>query len=181
MQDALGIGFLYTIWDVNREEWFWRMEGAHRQREFLGFRLQAEVDYLSDPDFFQEFGESVEATTRRQMYSQFFMTRTRGAYTLNLRADHRTTFYDSGDVTLAQIPEAELRMRANRIGSTNLFWNMISSVNIFNTDKGGDYSGTYGRADLFPEISYSLPSPPLAVGDPPAARPRHLLRLSTQR
>jgi hypothetical protein len=64
------------------------------------------------------------------------------------------------DVTLAQLPEVELRVRSSRIGRTPLYWDLISSVNYFNVDRGEGLAGDYLRADLFPTLSYSLPSPP---------------------
>jgi len=69
------------------------------------------------------------------------------------------TFLTRGDVILFQIPEAEYRVRSSRIRQSSFYWNMITSFNIFNVDRGGDLKATYGRVDLFPEISYSVPGP----------------------
>jgi lipopolysaccharide export system protein LptA len=204
---------LYSIWDPNiqdrhpdkdLDEWQWRINGRHDQDDFLGFRLLAEVEALSDIDFFQEFERDFNANTRRDIYSYFHLTRSWGPGVLNVRADHRTTFlskrvncyaypdpadrppecsilplycydilfpaerppvclepvFETVDVTLAQLPEVELRVRSSRIGRTPLYWDLISSVNYFNVDRGEGLAGDYLRADLFPTLSYSLPSPP---------------------
>jgi LPS-assembly protein len=157
---------LYAIWDPNikerypeLEEWQWRVNGRHDQDDFYGFRLLAEVEALSDIDFFQELERDFDASTRRDLYSYLYLTRSWGPYALNVRADHRTTFLTTNDVTLAQLPEVELRVRSSRIGRTPLYWDLISSVNYFNVDRGGDLAGDYLRADVFPTVSYSLPSP----------------------
>jgi len=150
---------LYAIWDREADELQWKVNGHHVQEDFLGFRLLAQVENMSDIDFFQDFDRTFYANTRRSLYSYVYMTRSFGPYALNLRADHRQTFLDSGDVTLIQLPEVELRSGATPIFGLPIYLNLISSVNAFNVDRGGDLKGTYGRADLFPQLSYTLPGP----------------------
>jgi LPS-assembly protein len=151
---------LYWIWDPVAEQWQWRVNGRHDQDDFYGFRLLAEVEDLSDIDFFQEFDRDFDASTRRDLYSYLHLTRSWGPATLNVRADHRTTFLRTDDITLAQLPEVELRVRSSRIGRTPVYWDLISSINYFDVDRGGDLAADYLRADLFPTVSYSLPGPP---------------------
>ncbi len=157
---ARGDVYLYTIWDPVTETWQWKYNGRHEQDDLFGFRLLSEIEGLSDIDFFQEFERDFDANTRRSLYSYLYMTRTRGPYALNLRADNRTTFLEPDDVFLSQLPEVELRVRPTRLGSSTLYWSMISSVNLFDVDRGGDLQATYGRVDVFPEISYTIPGPP---------------------
>jgi LPS-assembly protein len=157
--DAEGIANLYAIWSQQDQEWQWKVNGRHQQEDFLGFRLLAEVENLSDIDFFQEFDRTFDASTRRDLYSYLYLTRSWGPYALNLRADRRTTFFAADEVKLKQLPEAELRVRSTRVGKTSIYWDLISSVNYFDVDRGGDLVGDYARADLFPSLSYSLPSP----------------------
>jgi LPS-assembly protein len=158
-EDASGQAFLYSIWDNENREWQWKYNALHTQDDFLGFRLLAEFEDLSDIDFFQEFDRTFEANTRRLLYSQVYLTRSKGPYTLNLRSDYRTTFLSANDVKLAQLPEVELRVRSSRIGNSSFYWEMLSSVNYFDVDRGGELVGRYARADLFPTVSYTLPSP----------------------
>ncbi len=157
--DAEGALNLYTIWDQRADEWQWRLNGTHRQDDVYGFRLLAEVEDLSDVDFFQEFDRTFDANTRRDLYSFLYLTRSWGPYALNIQTDYRTTFLTTGDVQLAQLPEVELRVRSTRIGRSAFYWNLISSANYFSVDRGGDLVADYARADIFPTISYSLPSP----------------------
>ncbi len=153
---------LYGIWNrsnANFDEFQWQIFGHHEQEDFLGFRLLAQVENLSDIDFFQDFDRSFAANTRRSLYSYFYLTRSFGPYALNLRADHRQTFLTTADVTLIQLPEAELRSSATPVFGSPVYLNLVSSVNVFNVDRGGDLKGTYARADFFPELSYTLPGP----------------------
>lgn len=158
-QGAYGEVYAYTVRDPNDGLWQWKIDGMHRQENVLGFSLSAEVHEMSDNDFFQEFENDVHQNTRRYLYSQILATRSRGPATLNLRLDRRVTFLTADDVMQHQLPEAEIRVRSNRVSQTSFYWNMVSSVNVFNVDRGGDLKGTYARADLFPEISYTLPGP----------------------
>ncbi|MEJ2582182.1 MAG: hypothetical protein P8127_11210, partial [Acidobacteriota bacterium] len=47
-----------------------------------------------------------------------------------------------------------------------VYLNLIGSLNYFNVDRDfddpgpTDLVGNYGRADLFPQLSYTLPGPP---------------------
>jgi len=158
--DGAGILDLYTIFDKERGEWEWRINGRYDQADIFGFRLQAQVENLSDPDFWQDFDRTFEANTRRDVYSFLFLTQSWGPYSLNLSADHRTTFLTSVDTTLARLPEAELRVRSTRLFNSDIYWNMVSSINHFDIDKGNDLVGTYWRGDVFPTLNYTLPGPP---------------------
>lgn len=156
---AYGEIFGYAVRDPVDDAIQWRVDGFHRQADLLGFNVSAEIHEMSDNDFFQEFEDDVQNNTRRYLYSYFLATRSKGPATLNLRLDRRVTFLNPNDVKQHQLPEAEIRVRSNRVGRTSLYWSAISSVNVFNVDRGGDLKGTYARADLFPEISYTLPGP----------------------
>lgn len=159
VEGALGQVFAYGVKDPVSGFWQWKIDGKHKQENFLGFNLLAEVHELSDNDFFQEFENTVQSNTRRSLYSQFFMTRSSGPGILNIRFDRRVTFLSTEDVTLHQLPEVEYRVRSTRVGNSSFFWNLITSANLFDVDRGGDLKGSYGRVDLFPEISYTVPGP----------------------
>ncbi len=182
-QDGAGLLDLYSIYDKANAEWQWRVNGHYDQADVFGFRLQAQVENLSDPDFFQEFDRTFEANTRRDVYSYLFLTQSWGPYSLNLSADHRLTFFNftdpdlpqgdpdkntTYDSLLARLPEAELRVRSTRLFNTDIYWNLISSVNLFSVDKRTPKQirddtglvGTYWRGDVFPTLNYTLPGPP---------------------
>jgi len=150
----------YAIWDRENEEAQWKVFGKHAQEDFLGFRLLAQVENMSDIDFWQEFDRSFAANTRRDLFSFAFLTRSFGPYSLNLRADHRQTFLTTQEVILTQLPEVEVRSGSTAIAGSPVYLNLISSLNYFQADRGNDLVGDYGRADLFPQFSYTLPGPP---------------------
>ncbi len=151
---------LYALWDREAEETQWKVFGKHEQEDLLGFRLLAQVENLSDIDFWQDFDRSFDANTRRDLYSFAHLTRNFGPYALNLRADYRQTFLTGTDVVLSQLPEIEVRSGSTSIAKSPVYLNLISSLSYLRVDRGGDLSGSYGRADLFPTFSYTLPTPP---------------------
>jgi LPS-assembly protein len=181
--DGAGQLNLYAIYDEQRAEWEWRINGRHDQADVFGFRLQAQIENLSDPDFWQDFDRTFEANTRRDVYSFLFLTQSWGPYSLNLLADQRRTFFNFNDpdlppddpdksttydTILARLPEAELRVRSTRLGRSDIYWNLISSVNVLSVDKrtpedlreGTGLYGNYLRGDVFPTLNYTLPGPP---------------------
>ena len=147
------------MWDRENERAEWKVFGKHAQDDFLGFRLLAQVENLSDIDFWQEFDRSFDANTRRDLFSFAFLTRSFGPYSLNLRVDQRKTFLTTQDVVLTQLPEVEVRSGSTAIAGSPIYLNLIGSLNYFNVDRGGELVGDYGRADLFPQFSYTLPGP----------------------
>lgn len=157
--DADGQITVKTIYDRDRGRWEWKLNGRHEQEDFLGFRLLAELEDVSDNDFFQEFERDFDQSTRRSVLSYIYLTRSWGSAALNLRLDRRTTYLEPENVQLNQLPEVELRVRPTRIGESSLYWSLVSSLNLFDVHRGGDLNATYGRADLFPELSYTLPGP----------------------
>ena len=160
VKGAFGEVNLYAIWDRANEAVEWKVFGKHAQEDFLGFRLLAQVESLSDIDFWQDFDRSFDANTRRDLYSFVYLTRSFGPYTLNLRTDHRQTFLTQNDVVLSQIPEIEVRSGATPIARSPVYLNLIGSLSYLASNRGGDLKSTYGRADLLPTFSYTLPGPP---------------------
>lgn len=159
-EEAYGEIDLYTLRDHVTGDWEWKIKGQHKQQDFFGFKMLAEVEDLSDDEFFKQFERTFIENTRRQTYSSIYLTRSWGPASLNLRSDTRTTFFDTYDVQLTQLPEVELRVRPTRIGRSTFYWSLISSANYFDVDKGNELVSKYGRADAKPEISMTLPGPP---------------------
>jgi len=161
-QGSIGDIDLFAIRDKDTGEIEWKVRAHHLENDLLGFRLIAEIDQMSDIDFFQEFELSFDRSTMRSLYSYVYMTQSWGPYALNLRADNRQTVFStsSSEVVLTQLPEAELRVRPTRIGRSTLYWDMVSSVSLLAMDRSETLHGTYARADLYPSLSYTLPGPP---------------------
>ncbi len=151
----------YIIRDPEAGVWQWKVDGVvSASRTFWVSTCSASCTSSPTTTFFREFEADFQQNTRRSLYSQLYMNRTRGSANLNIRADRRVTFLTASDVVLQQLPEVEYRVRSNRVGSTLLYWSLVSSANVFNVDRGGELKNTYVRGDLFPQLSYTLPGSP---------------------
>ncbi len=139
----------------------WKVFGRHAQEDFLGFRLLAQVENLSDIDFWQDFDRSFDANTRRDLYSFAFLTRSFGPYSLNLRADHRQTFLTTPEVVLSQLPEIEIRSGSTAIFGSPVYLNLISSLSYLPRPTGRTTSsGSTAGPISSRQFSYTLPGPP---------------------
>lgn len=160
VRGARGEVNMYALWDREDEQVEWKIFGKHAQENFLGFNLLAQVETLSDIDFWQDFDRTFDANTRRDLYSFAYMTKSFGPYALNLRADYRQTFLTNAEVVLSRLPEIEVRSGSTPLFNSPVYLNLISSVSYLMADRGDDFNGSYGRADIFPALSYTLPGPP---------------------
>jgi LPS-assembly protein len=136
----------------------WKARWAHTQKSLpFGMALDARLEGVSDVDFFKEFEDAFDRNTQRQLYSYVSTTGTWGNHSLIFKADRRETFVSStSKILLQQCPKAELRFRPLNLFDTPLSLSYQARFNLFNMDKGGNYRGTYWRADAFPTLAYSF-------------------------
>lgn len=145
----------------NQHKWEWKVRGQHTQLFPGGWALRAEVNDLSNPDFFQSFERTFEQNALRSLFSYLQLARNWGPQVFNLRFDRRETFFNFGaqrlDVTLIRRPELEYRLRPTRIGLTPLYVSAVGVADEFNIDRSPSLRGSYGRFDLFPTVSLLMP------------------------
>ena len=157
-ETARGQLLLYTLKDPDGR-WEWKAFGRHSQLFAGGYALKAELQEISDIDFFQEFERTFDRNTMRTLYSHLTMTRNWGSQSLNLRTDHRRTFFSTSvpgtqtTVILDRLPELEYRLRSTRIGTTPLYVSLVALADQLRVDRSATLHGRYGRFDLFPTVS----------------------------
>lgn len=155
---ARGQLLLYTLKDPDGR-WEWKAFGRHSQLFAGGYAIKAELQEISDIDFFQEFERTFDRNTMRTLYSHLTLTRNWGSQSLNLRTDHRRTFFSTSDpgtqttVILDRLPELEYRLRSARVGSTPLYVSLVALADQLRVDRSATLHGRYGRFDLFPTVS----------------------------
>ncbi len=138
------------------------MSFDHESRALFG-SMRGVVSYrdYSDFEFFRDFERGLNEATLRTLYSQAFLTGSWGPQSLNILLDDRRTFISSDSIVRQrQLPEIEYRVRPVKLGRTPLYLELQSSANYFSVDRSASYSDTYGRADLFPELSLPLRTVP---------------------
>jgi LPS-assembly protein len=152
----------YLINDPERDEVRWRVRYDHQSRDLpLGLRAVVAIEDVSDFEFFEDFERSVEANSRRQLYSNAFLSGNWGAHSLNVLVDHRETFLQRGSaVELRQLPEVEYRLRSTRLGRTPLYLQLRGALHYLDVERSELLDNTYGRANLFPELTLPVRSVP---------------------
>ncbi|HKI85285.1 MAG TPA: LPS assembly protein LptD, partial [Thermoanaerobaculia bacterium] len=148
----------YVLRDPTTHNNEWKLSWNHVSSD-LPFGMRAVVNALhySNFDYFRNFERDFNTVTLRSIYSSAFATGNWGNSSLNILFDERKTFIDAGtDITQRQLPEIEYRLRATQLGKTPLYLNVLSSLNYLSVDRSATYKGTYGRFDLFPQLSLPL-------------------------
>jgi len=150
--------------DPHGRQWEWKAEGRHQQLLPHGYVLRAELNELSNLDFFQSFERSFERNAQRTLYSHATLSRSWGPQTINLKIDHHRTFFGSGarrqEVVLDRLPELEYRLRASRIGTTPLYASAVATANHLGVNRLGSLKANYQRLDIFPTVALLLPGFP---------------------
>lgn len=163
--NARGQLLLYALKDPDGR-WEWKAFGRHSQLFAGGYSIKAELQEISDIDFFQEFERTFDRNTMRTLYSYLTLTRNWGSQSLNLRTDHRRTFFSTSvpgtqtTVILDRLPELEYRLRSTRVGTTPLYLSLVALADQLRVDRSATLYGRYGRFDLFPTVSLLTPGFP---------------------
>lgn len=159
-EHARGDLTVQTLRDPDTQEWEWKVNGSYAQLFPGGYSIRSELMEVSDIEFFQAFERTFERNTLRTLYSHGTASRVWGSQTLNLRVDHRRTFFSgtttapTTEVVLSREPELEYRLRSTRIGSTPLYISAVGMLDQLSMDRPSPpISGKYQRADLFPTLT----------------------------
>ena len=160
----------YAIRDPEAElfgedEWRWKLEWNHTTTD-LPWNMRGSVQFqdYSDFNFFRDFERDFDRNTLRFIDSKAFVTGNWGAHLVNLLLSDRQTFTsfnfngsdDSESLDQRKLPELEYRLRRTRIGRTPLYMQFDGSAANLSVDRPNEYSGDYGRVDLFPQLSLPL-------------------------
>jgi LPS-assembly protein len=154
------------VWDGDFHKWEWKLRGNYAQLFPQGYALRSEVLDMSDLNFFQRFERTLEQNSTPSLFSHVTITRVWGPAALNLRVDHRQTYFSSlaGGVnnsqTLERKPELEYRLASTRIAKTPFYLSMVGVADELRMDRNPQQRGRYGRFDLFPVVSLLTPGLP---------------------
>jgi len=148
----------------------WVINYKHRQQIGLDWNLTANVNLISDFDYYQNFARDIRLASTPEAVSNMFLSRNWGFYSLNMQAERREQlvqevilptsygepFLATQEKTIVRWirPEAELRGRRQKLGNSPLFLSLLASANSF--EKGDQDGVDYQRADVFPTISSQL-------------------------
>lgn len=161
-ENAVGETRFYEVRDKDTGDWEWRVSGKHNQLMPGGYALRAELQDLSDLDFWQRFEGNIDRTGLRTLYSYVALSRVWGPQAANVKLDHRKTFFSStgsqaSTVILERRPSLEYRLRSTRITATPFYLGLVASADNFRINRSPTLKGTYSRFDLFPTLSLLTP------------------------
>jgi LPS-assembly protein len=159
-ENTVGRALGYVIQDPETDEWRWKLQANHTSNQ-LPFGMRGVVNYedYSDFNFFRDFERDLDRNAQRSIYSQAFVSGNWGPHLVNLLADDRQTIVGGtgGEFAeLRKLPSLEYRLRSTRVGRTPLYIQGQGSVAYLDLQRPDSYSGSYGRVDLFPQLSLPL-------------------------
>ncbi len=160
----------YAIDDHEQNTWRWKARLDHVSTDLpLGLRGVVNwIDY-SDFQFFQDFERDYSLNSARFQDSKAFLTGNWGTHLVNLQIEDRETFTGTRINHDRRLPELDYNLRSTPILQTGLwqaplYLTVDSSAGMFSVDRSATYNGSYGRVDLFPQLSYPLqPAPWLSL------------------
>jgi len=148
------------------DEWRWKIDWYH-QTEDLPWGLRGVASYhdFSDFQFFRDFERDFDRNTIRSLESRGFVTGHWGPHSLNVLVNDRETFFGFGTegertISQAKVPEAEYRLRPTKLGPLPVYLQALSSLSLLSVDRQRNYNDTYGRFDLFPQLTLPVRAAP---------------------
>ena len=154
--------------EIELDEWRWKIDWYH-QTEDLPWDLRGVVSYhdFSDFEFFRDFERDFDRNTLRSLESWGFVTGHWGPHSLNVLVNDRQTFFGLGTggaaertISQAKLPEAEYRLRPTKLGPLPVYLQALSSASVLSVDRQRNYNDSYGRFDLFPQLTLPVRAAP---------------------
>ncbi|OHB29389.1 MAG: hypothetical protein A2X84_01405 [Desulfuromonadaceae bacterium GWC2_58_13] len=108
------------------------------------WRLSSDVEYVSNRDYFEEFGESAEEYNKDQAESEVFLSRAWQNYTLAAELNYTKDLEVDDDTTLQRLPEIRFDALRQRIGETPFFYSLGTSYTYFWRQE----EAVYDRSDI---------------------------------
>lgn len=142
-------GDLYWINDRVREKNRWRATWRHNQLVWNDWQLTANLEQVSDFDYFTDYETDLARAAAAQTKSQIDVTKTWSWYSVSLRGRRYEQYFVAGPLLSGKsastaAPQIEWRGRSQQLGRTPLYLSFVSSV----TGLGRDILGIPGDAVL---------------------------------
>jgi LPS-assembly protein len=151
----------YYVHDPATELWRWKAQLSHTTDDLpAGMRAVIQYQDYSDFNFFRDFERDFDVNTLSIIDSRAFVTGNWGPNLVNLLLDNRKVLLDAQDDFLSErkLPELTYSLRSTQIGKTPFYVEVDSSADYLDVQRPGgalpgNYSGKYGRFDLFPQLT----------------------------
>jgi len=131
-----------------------RYRVTYRQtQEFVnGFRMVADVNQVSDFDFFTDFERELRLASSPTILGRVEFTRNGQWTSINIRDIRREQlFFDGSSLVQRALPDVEWRGRSRRMGRTPFYVSFESSAAWI--QQFGDINSDYYRVDFYPTLA----------------------------
>jgi LPS-assembly protein len=148
----------YYVQDPEVDGWRWKVEWNHTTDDLpWGMRGVVQYQDFSDFNFFRDFERDFDRNTLRFIDSRAFVSGNWGAHLLNAQLSSRETFVSFTEtIEQRRLPEIEYRLRSTRLARTPFYLEVESSLDYLEITRPDSYSGRYGRADFFPQVTLPI-------------------------
>nr|MDP9121446.1 hypothetical protein [Acidobacteriota bacterium] len=159
----------YAVRDpLDHNSWRYKINYDHvSEGQDLPWGMRAVVHFqdYSDFNFFRDFERNFDINSLRFFDDRAFVTGNWGPHLFNFLINDRKTFVNLGsrlndNVDLRQLPELQYQLRSTRIGPTPFYLEVQSTLDYLQIKRPNSYSGSYGRFDLFPQLTLPIQSFP---------------------
>ncbi|MCM2265555.1 MAG: LPS assembly protein LptD [Desulfuromonadales bacterium] len=113
-----------------------------------GVRLAADVDYVEDLEFFEDFGDTAEEYNRDHTVSTIMLQRSWQELNLTVVTEYIRNLVGNNDATLQRLPEVNLAMPLRRLGNSPFFLQAENLLTNFVRDEGVDGQRLYFHPEL---------------------------------
>ncbi len=137
----------------------WKITANHDTEDLpFGMRLVLQYQKYSDFDYLRDFERDFDVSSLRFINSRAFITGSWGPSMLNIMFNDQQILFNNGtdfvsDVDQRKLPEIEYQVRQTKIGDTPFYVQMDNFLDYLDLNQPGAYRGTYGRVDLFPQLT----------------------------
>jgi len=152
----------FYIKDEALEEPEGRYRATYNQTQSFknGFRMVADLNFVSDFDYFTDFERDLDLVSSPTILARLEFSRNGPWTSINVRELSRDQLFSSGDSLLQQtLPEIEWRGRSKKLGRSPLYLtyeSSLASIRQEGVQAGREIDADYLRGDIFPTLSMPL-------------------------
>ncbi|MHB8707419.1 MAG: LPS-assembly protein LptD [Desulfuromonadales bacterium] len=146
--DNVGEALYYHVTGLKEHDDTFALKWRHDGNLPGGVRLTADVDYVEDIEYFEDFGDNVEEYARDHTVSTIMLQRNWQDVNLTVLAEYIRDLERDNDATLQRLPEVNLSLPLRRLGNSLLYLRAENLLTNFDRKEGVDGLRLYFNPEL---------------------------------
>jgi LPS-assembly protein len=146
--DNVGQALLYHVTGLSQHDDTFALKWRHDGNLPGGVKLTANVDYVEDIEYFEDFGNAAEEYTRDHAVSSIMLQRNWDHLNLTVLNEYIRDLEDGNEVTLQRLPEVNLSLLLHRLGDSWFYLRAENSLTNFVRKEGVDGLRDYFNPEL---------------------------------